>query len=92
MTNHDLIYLADLNYAESIRETARWANHCEILEQDDLLLIAGGGLTPKTNSAIRLGNHAWPPAEEVHGKGQELLRQQETRLQPLCASASGFRS
>ncbi len=99
MTNHDLIYLADLNYAESIRETARWANHCEILEQDDLLLIAGGGLTPQNNSAIRVGNHAWPPAEEMlekvksffgsrkRGYSLYVRRHLDSDLEALCSLA-----
>jgi hypothetical protein len=65
LTNRDLIYLADLNYAESMRETARWATNSEIIEQDDLLLIAGSDSTPVTNSAIRIGNHAGPTAEEM---------------------------
>ena len=99
MTNHDLIYLADLNYAESIRETARWTTNSEIIEQDDLLLIAGGGSTPQTNSAIRVGNHAGPPAEEVmerirvffgnRNRGFSLYarRHLDSDLEHLCRSA-----
>jgi hypothetical protein len=97
--NDDLIYLADLNYAESIRETVRWTNHSEIIEQDDLLLIAGGGSTPQTNSAIRVGNHAGPPAEEVmerirvffgsRNRGYSLYarRHLDSDLENLCLSA-----
>ena len=42
MTKHDLIYLADLNHAESIRETGRWKADSEIVEQDDLFLMCRG--------------------------------------------------
>ncbi|MGA3086018.1 MAG: GNAT family N-acetyltransferase [Thermodesulfobacteriota bacterium] len=99
MTNHDLIYLADLNYAESMRETARWATNSKIIEQDDLLLIAGGGSTPQTNSAIRVGNHAGPPAEEVMerietffgnrkpGYSLHVRRHLDSDLEILCQSA-----
>jgi ribosomal protein S18 acetylase RimI-like enzyme len=68
MTNNDLIYLADLNLAESMREIARWKVDSEIIEQGDLLLVVGGDATPLTNSAIRMGNQALPPAEEVMDK------------------------
>ena len=93
-----MIYLADLNYAESMRETARWATNSEIIEQDDLLLIAGGGLTPETNSAIRVGNHTGPPAEEMmeriktffgsRNRGYSLYvrRHLDSDLEALCQS------
>ena len=99
MNNHDLIYLADLNYAESFRETARWTANCEIIEQDDLLLIAGNDSTPVTNSAIRLGNFPYPPAEQVmervrtffgnrkRGYGLRLRRHLDSDLEHLCRSA-----
>lgn len=99
MTNHDLIYLADLNYAESIRETARWATNCEILEKDDLLLVAGGGSTPQSNSAMRVGNHARPPTDEIierikaffgsRNRGYSLYVRQhlDSDLEHLCRSA-----
>jgi hypothetical protein len=99
VTNHDLIYLADLNYAESFRETARWTADCEIIEQDNLLLIAGSDSTPVTNSAIRLGNFPNPPAEQVMGRvrtyfgnrnrgyGLHLRRHLDADLEHLCRSA-----
>ena len=65
MNNNDLIYLADLNLAESLREIARWRVSSEIIEQDDLLMVSGGDSTPVTNSVIRVGDRSYPPAEEV---------------------------
>lgn len=68
MNKNDLIYLADLNLAESMREIARWKADNEISEQDDLLLIVGGDSTPMTNSAIRVGDRALPPVDEAMDK------------------------
>lgn len=98
MKNNDLIYLADLNYAEALRETARWKAESEIIEQNDLLIIAGGDSTPVTNSAIRVGIHAGPPADEVmervsacfgsrnRGYSLHLRRHMDSDLENLCRS------
>ncbi|OGP51837.1 MAG: hypothetical protein A2Y79_08860 [Deltaproteobacteria bacterium RBG_13_43_22] len=98
MTNQDLIYLADLNLAESLREIARWKTHSEIIEQDDLLLVAGGDSTPLTNSSIRLGDQALPPADEVMervrgyfgtrnlGYSVHIRRHIDSDLEDLCRS------
>jgi ribosomal protein S18 acetylase RimI-like enzyme len=98
MTNQDLIYLADLNLAESIREIARWKVTSEITEQDDLLLAAGGDSTPLTNSAIRVGDQAYPPADEVMERARSyfgnrnlsysihIRRHNDSDLEDLCRS------
>jgi len=65
MNRHDLIYLADLNHAESVRETGRWKADSEIIEQDDLLMVAGGDKSPVTNSALRIGDRPRPPADDM---------------------------
>ncbi|MBI5605675.1 MAG: GNAT family N-acetyltransferase [Deltaproteobacteria bacterium] len=99
MNDHDLIDLADLNYAESIREVARWRADSEIIEQNDLLLVAGGGKTPVTNSAMPLGNQAGPPADALLervrgyfgnksiGYSFRLRRHLDFDLERLCQSA-----
>lgn len=99
MTKHDLIYLADLNHAESIRETGRWKADSEIIEQDDLLMVAGGDKTPVTNSAIRIGDHPRPHADEIMGRVRDyfghrergyslhLRRHLDSDLEDLCRSA-----
>ena len=92
MNDSDLIYLADLNLAESLREIARWRVSSEIIEQDDLLLVSGGDSTPMTNSVIRVGDRPYPPAEEVMNRIKRLFRQQEFRLQCAHSPASRFRS
>ena len=99
MTNHDLTCLADLNYAESAREIARWKADNEIIEQNDLLLIAGGDSTPVTNSAMRLGNHSGPPAAAIMdrvrvyfgnknlGYSFRIRRHLDSDLEQLCQAA-----
>ena len=99
MTNKDLIYLADLNFVESMREIGRWKTTSEIIEHDDLLLIAGGDSTPQTNSAIRVGDQARPPAEDIMdriggyfgnkslGYSIHLRRHIDSDLEDLCRSA-----
>jgi hypothetical protein len=96
MTNNDLICLADLNFAESLREIARWRTDSEIIEQDDLLLIYGGDSTPMTNSVIRVGDLACPPADQVmnrvgdyfgnrnYGYSLHLRRHIDSDLEALC--------
>jgi GNAT superfamily N-acetyltransferase len=64
----DLLYLCDLNFAESIRETARWRAESEILEFHDLLLVAGSDNTTATNFAVRLHRGASPDAATVLDK------------------------
>lgn len=56
MTKEDILYLADLNLAEFVREMARWNAAGEILEQDDLVLTKGISRFPSTNVAIRLSS------------------------------------
>jgi hypothetical protein len=99
MTTQDLIFLADLNLAESLREIARWKAQSEIIEQDDLLLVAGGDSTPQTNSAIRVGDQVYPPADEVmdkvrgyfgernYGYSVHIRRHIDSDLEDLCRSA-----
>ena len=99
MKKDDLITLADLNYAEFMREMARWNAASEIIEQDDLLIIAGADSTPVTNCAIRIGDQARPPADEVmervrtcfdNRKRDYSLRlrgHQDSDLEELCRSA-----
>ncbi len=98
MNNNDLIYLADLNLAESLREIARWRVSSEIIEQDDLLLVSGGDSTPMTNSVIRVGDRPYPPAEEVmnrikgyfgnrnFGCSVHIRRHLDSDLEDLCRS------
>ena len=99
MTHQDLIFLADLNYAESMREIARWRVDSENSEQDDLLMVAGGDSTPVTNSAMRLGNHSGPPAEDImnrvrgyfgnrnRGYSLHIRRHLDSDLEELCRSS-----
>jgi ribosomal protein S18 acetylase RimI-like enzyme len=99
MKKDDLITLADLNYAEFMREMGRWNAASEIIEQDDLLIIAGADSTPVTNCAIRVGDQARPPADEVmervrtcfdNRKRDYSLRlrgHQDSDLEELCRSA-----
>lgn len=56
LKKQDILQLADLNLAESIREMARWNAMGEILEQDDLVLTNGAGRSPVTHNAIYLNN------------------------------------
>jgi ribosomal protein S18 acetylase RimI-like enzyme len=98
MKKNDLIYLADLNLAESVREFGRWRADSEIIEQSDLLMVAGGDATPMTNLAIRLGGQAQPPSEEVMdrirdyfmnrnlGYSIHIRRHVDTDLENLCCS------
>jgi len=74
MNKNDLILLADLNLGESMREIARWKADNEIVERDDLLLISGGDPTPMTNSAIRVGDRAFPPADEAMNQIRNYFR------------------
>jgi ribosomal protein S18 acetylase RimI-like enzyme len=62
ITKSDLLYLCDLNFAESIRETARWSAASEILESNDLLLVAGSDKTTATNFTVRLHPGPCPDA------------------------------
>jgi Acetyltransferase (GNAT) domain len=99
MKNNDLIELADLNYAEFTREMARWNIKSEIIEKDDLLMIAGGDSTPVTNCALRVGDYAGPPADEVIVRAGDffdhrnrsyslyLRRHIDSDLEKLCQSA-----
>jgi hypothetical protein len=99
MTTQDLICLADLNHAESIRETGRWKANSEILEQGDFLMVAGGDKTPATNSAMRIGDHSRPPADEImnrvrdyfgskgRGYSLHLRRHLDSDLEDLCRSS-----
>lgn len=99
MQNNDLITLADLNHAESLQETARWRADSEIMEQDDLLIITGGDSTPVTNSVIRVGIQAGPPADEVmervsayfgsrsRGYSLHLRGHMDSDLENLCRSS-----
>ncbi len=99
MKKDDLITLADLNYAEFMREMARWNAASEIIEQDDLLIIAGADSTPITNCAIRIGDQARPPADEVMERVRtcfdnrkrdysfRLRGHQDSDLEELCRSA-----
>jgi GNAT superfamily N-acetyltransferase len=98
MNHHDLIYLADLNLAESIREFVRWRRHGEIFEKDDLLFVSGGDADPVSNSVIRLSARPDPQAEAVlklvgdyFGKKQysfsiHLRRHIDSDLEALCRS------
>lgn len=52
MKTSELLHLADLNLAESVRETARWNAASEIIERDDILLIRGADSSPVTNVAV----------------------------------------
>jgi ribosomal protein S18 acetylase RimI-like enzyme len=65
LSKSDLLYLCDLNFGESIRETARWRAESEILERHDLLLVAGSDKTTATNIAVRLHRGASPSAQIV---------------------------
>jgi Acetyltransferase (GNAT) family len=99
MKYKELVFLADLNHAESLREIARWRTESEIMERNDLLLIAGGDSSPVTNSAIRVGDQAGPPAEEVlervrncfgpqnRGYSIHIRRHLDADLEDLCGQA-----
>jgi ribosomal protein S18 acetylase RimI-like enzyme len=65
LNKSDLLYLCDLNFAESIREIARWTAESEILESNDLLLVAGPDNSTATNFTIRLQRGAHPNARTV---------------------------
>jgi ribosomal protein S18 acetylase RimI-like enzyme len=100
MKNYDLTYLADLNLAESLREIARWRVDSEIVEQDDLLLVAGGDSTPMTNSVIRLSDRPYPSPEEVgnrirdyfgkrnYGCSLHIRQHIDSDLEDFCRSAN----
>jgi ribosomal protein S18 acetylase RimI-like enzyme len=68
ISKSDLLYLCDLNFAESIREIARWRVESEILECHDLLLVAGSDKTTATNFAVRVHRGASPAARTVLDK------------------------
>ncbi|MEW6187466.1 MAG: GNAT family N-acetyltransferase [Thermodesulfobacteriota bacterium] len=98
MNHHDLMYLADLNLAESLREIARWRITSEIIEKEDVLFVAGGDNTPMTNSVIRLADQASPSADEVLAQARDFFekkkvgysvhirRHSDTDLEDLCRS------
>jgi ribosomal protein S18 acetylase RimI-like enzyme len=75
--NSDLLYLADLNFAESIRETARWTAESEIYEFNDLLLAAGPDKTSAANYALRLHRGACPDARTVLDKCASFYSERE---------------
>jgi ribosomal protein S18 acetylase RimI-like enzyme len=68
LSKSDLLYLCDLNFGESIRETARWSAQNEIVESNDLLLVAGSDNSTATNFAFRLHEGAFPSASIVMDK------------------------
>ncbi|OHD64058.1 MAG: hypothetical protein A2176_08575 [Spirochaetes bacterium RBG_13_51_14] len=70
MKNNDLLYLSDLNLAESVREITRWHSGGHVIEHDDLLITKGADLTPVTNFTIRTAPEAKPPADKV----MEMIR------------------
>lgn len=57
--------MCDLNFAESIRETARWTAESEIVESNDLLLVAGPDNSAATNFTIRLHRSSFPDARTM---------------------------
>jgi hypothetical protein len=58
-----IVRLADLNLAESLREFTRWSPEGEIFEQDGLLMTAGPDAFPAINDVMRCGTDAAPSAE-----------------------------
>jgi len=65
MNIDDLLYLSDLNLAESVREMTRWHADGRIIEQDDLLITKGASASPVTNCVIRTSPGAKPDAGSV---------------------------
>ncbi len=60
MTQRIQLHLAHLNLTEALREVARWRDGTSILEEDDLVLVAGRDSFPVGyfNAAIRTGARA----------------------------------
>jgi ribosomal protein S18 acetylase RimI-like enzyme len=65
MNIDDLLYLSDLNLAESIREMTRWQIEGQISEQHDLLITKSTDASPVTNCVIRTGPYAKPAADSA---------------------------
>ncbi|MDY6904361.1 MAG: hypothetical protein SWH61_06720 [Thermodesulfobacteriota bacterium] len=65
METNDVIFLSDLNLAESHREFARWHQSSEIVEANDLLITAGADVFPAANFVMRIGPTPIPAADEM---------------------------
>ena len=70
MKTNEILHLADLNLAESMRETARWNAASEIVERDDLLLIRGADSSPVTNAAVRIARGD----DSASGRTMDLIK------------------
>jgi len=100
MNKNDLIYLADLNFAEFHREMARWNASSQIIESGDILMVAGAGSSPVTNTAICIGNKTEKSYEHMMTKLDAFFSEKkrsysihvrshmDSGLESLCVSAN----
>jgi ribosomal protein S18 acetylase RimI-like enzyme len=78
MNIDDLLYLSDLNLAESVREMTRWHADGRIIEQNDLLITKGPGTSPVTNCVMRTGPGAKPDADTAMGMIRDYYDQHDS--------------
>ena len=73
MNQDELLYLSDLNLAESYREDSRWSTNTDIAEQGDILFVCGASTFPAVNFAIRVGRQSLTPPELLISQAKEFF-------------------
>ncbi|OGP67708.1 MAG: hypothetical protein A2W27_10850 [Deltaproteobacteria bacterium RBG_16_44_11] len=73
MNQDELLFLSDLNLAESYREDSRWSTNTDIAEQDDMLFVCGASTFPAVNFAIRVGRKPQTPPELFISQAKEFF-------------------
>jgi len=73
MNQDELLYLSDLNLAESYREDSRWSTNTDIAEQGDMLFTCGASTFPAVNFAIRVGRQSQTPPDQFIFQAKEFF-------------------
>jgi hypothetical protein len=73
MNQDELLYLSDLNLAESYREDSRWSTNTDIAEQGDVLFVCGASTFPAVNFAVRIGRQSQTPPELLISQAKEFF-------------------
>jgi hypothetical protein len=73
MNQDELLYLSDLNLAESHREISRWNSNTDMAEQGDSLFVCGASTFPAINFVIRVGRKPQTPPDLFISQAKEFF-------------------
>jgi Acetyltransferase (GNAT) family len=77
MNQDELLYLSDVNLAESYREFSRWSKNADIAEQGDVLFVCGASTFPALNFAIRTNRQPQTPPDLLISRAREFFAERK---------------